>query len=114
MNRKVKKRSRLSLSKVPFLQHFSDGFIRTRPMESLLKIETTSMKIRELVRTRDTNDKLSTNKLALTQNTTQVVAGLDNHWTILHPARYLPGTACSAAKQWLAARDVIRLTGHPL
>jgi hypothetical protein len=51
--------------KFPFLQDFSDNFIRSRPMESLLKIETTSMKIRELERTRDTDDKLSANKLSL-------------------------------------------------
>ncbi len=82
-------------------------------MESLLKIETTSMKIRELERTRDTDDKLSANKLSLAQVTTQVTAGIDNRWTILHPARYLPGAACSAAKQWLAAREAIGLTGHP-
>jgi hypothetical protein len=99
--------------KFPFLQDFSDSFIRSRPMESLLKIETTSMKIRELERTRDTDDKLSANKLSLAQVTTQVAAGVDNRWTILHPARYLPGAACSAAKQWLAAREVIGLTGHP-
>ncbi len=85
--------------KFPFLQDFSDNFIRSRPMESLLKIVTTAMKIRELERTRDTDDKLSANKLSLAQVTTQVAAGIDNRWTILHPARYLPSAACSAAKQ---------------
>jgi hypothetical protein len=99
--------------KFPFLADFSDHFVRSRPMESLLKIETTSMKMRELERARDTDDKLSTNKLALAQNITNVAAGPDNRWTVLHPARYLPGAACSAAKQWLAAREVIGLTGHP-
>jgi hypothetical protein len=82
-------------------------------MESLLKIETTSMKMRELERARDTDDKLSANKLALARIVTNVEAGPDNRWTILHPARYLPGAACSAAKQWLAAREAIGLSGHP-
>jgi hypothetical protein len=39
--------------KFPSLQDLSDNFIRSRPMESLLKIETTSMKIRELERARE-------------------------------------------------------------
>ncbi len=100
--------------KSPFLADFSDQFVRSRPMESLLKIETTSMKIREMERTRDTDEKLSANKLALAQNVTNVKAGPDNRWTVLHPARFLPGAACSAAKQWLAAREAIGLTRHPL
>jgi hypothetical protein len=99
--------------KFPFLADFSDQFVRSRPMESLLKIETTSMKIREMERTRDTDEKLSANKLALAQNVTNVKAGPDNRWTTLHPARFLPGAACSAAKQWLAAREAIGLAGHP-
>jgi hypothetical protein len=99
--------------KFPFLSDFSDHFVRSQPMESLLKIETTSMKMRELERSRDTDDKLSANKLALARIVTNVEAGLDNWWTILHPARYLPGAACSAAKQWLAAREAISLSGHP-
>ncbi len=99
--------------KFPFLADFSDHFVRSRPMEALLKIETTSMKMKELERVRDTDDKLSTNKLALATNVTNVEAGPDNRWTVLHPARYLPGAACSAAKQWLAARESIGLTGHP-
>ncbi len=52
------------------------------------------MKMRELEHARDTDDKLSTNKLALAKNITNVEAGPDNRWTILHPARCLPGAAC--------------------
>lgn len=99
--------------KFPFLADFSDQFVRSRPTETLLKIETTSLKIREMDRVRDANDKLSANKMALATNITNVEAGPDNRWTTLHPARYLPGAACTAAKQWLAARAVIGLTGHP-
>jgi hypothetical protein len=80
--------------KFPFLAGFSDHFVRSRPMEKLPKIETTSMKMRELEHARDTDDKLSTNKLALAKNITNVGSGPDNRWTILHPARCLPGAAC--------------------
>jgi hypothetical protein len=82
-------------------------------METLLKIETTSIKIREMERVRDADDRLASNKMALSTTSTQVKSGPDNRWTILHPARFLPGAACSAAKLWLAAREVIGLTGPP-
>ncbi len=85
--------------KFPCLADFSDQFVRSRPTETLLKIETTSLKIREMDRVRDANDKLSANKMALATNITNVEAGPDNRWTTLHPARYLPGAACTAAKQ---------------
>jgi hypothetical protein len=45
--------------------------------------------------------KLSSNKLAIAHNGTQVVAWQDNSWTLLHLARSLP------VKHWLAAREVI-------
>ncbi len=99
--------------KIPFLAEFSDDFIHSKPMETLLKIETTSIKIREMERVRDTDDKLASNKMALSSTSTQVNAGQDNRWTVLHHARFLPGAACSAAKLWLAAREVIGLTGPP-
>jgi hypothetical protein len=82
-------------------------------METLLKIETTSIKIREMERIRDVDDKLSADKMAPATTATEVNAGMDNRWTTLHPARFLPGAACSAAKLWLAAREAIGLTGHP-
>ncbi len=43
----------------------------------------------------------------------KVEAGEDNRLDILHAARFLPGTACSAAKMWLMARDVIGPNGIP-
>jgi hypothetical protein len=99
--------------KFPFLADFSDEFVCSKPMETLLKIETTSIKIREMKRVRDVDDKLSANKMALATRTTEVKAGPDNRWSTLHPARFLPGAACSAAKLWLAARTAIGLSGHP-
>jgi hypothetical protein len=38
---------------------------------------------------------------------TTVKEGQDNRYDILHPARFLPGAACSAQKLWLRAREVI-------
>jgi hypothetical protein len=40
------------------------------------------------------------------------VAGQDNRWDVLHPARFLPGASCSAKAIWLAAREVLGNTGH--
>jgi hypothetical protein len=69
-------------------------------METLLKIETTSIKIQEMERVREMEDRLASNKMALSSTSTQVKAGPDNRWTVLHPARFLPGMACTAAKLW--------------
>ncbi len=64
-------------------------------------------------RGRDAEDRLHANKTALATRFTTVQAGTDNRWTILHPARFLGGAACTAQQLWLTARTVIGLTGHP-
>ena len=43
----------------------------------------------------------------------KVQQGVDNRWSTLHEARFLPGAACSAAKLWLRAREVIGTSGQP-
>jgi hypothetical protein len=99
--------------KFPFLAEFSDEFIRSRPTETLLKMETTSIKMKELEKGRDIDDKLSTNKMDLEETFTEVKEGRDNRSSILHAARFLAGAACASAKIWRRARQVIGLTGHP-
>jgi hypothetical protein len=99
--------------KFPFLADFSDEFIRTRPTEALLKMETTSIKMRELERGRDADEKLCSNKMTLEETITAVMAGVDNRTSQLHTGRYLAGAACSTKRQWLKARQVIGLTGQP-
>ena len=97
--------------RLPLLADFSDEFIRSRPMDSLLKIETTALKIRNMEQSRDLEDRLAMNKLALESSTITLPAGPDNRWSQLHRGRYLPGAACSAAKNWLTARAYIGLNG---
>ncbi len=100
-------------AKFPFLEAFSDNFIRSTLPESLLKMEATSIKIRESERSRDADNKLAANRAALSSSTKLIEAGPDNRWTILHEGRFLPGAGCSAAKLWLRAREVLGLTGAP-
>jgi hypothetical protein len=88
-----------------FLCDFSDEFIRNTSIGDLMKIESTAMKARELERTKDADDKLALNKIALASTFTSVPAGSDNRWSCLHPGRFLGGAACSTAKLWLAAKD---------
>jgi hypothetical protein len=40
-----------------------------------------------------------------------VPAGIDDRISVLHVARFLPGTVLSAKKQWLLARDILGLDG---
>jgi hypothetical protein len=100
-------------AKFPFLRKFSDNFIRSTPPESLLKMEATTIKMRESERCRDADDKLAANRAALSLSAKTVQQGTDNRWSVLHEGRFLPGAGCSAAKLWLRAREVIGLTGAP-
>ena len=96
-----------------FLEEFSDSFIRSTPIGDLMKIETTSLKIKELERAKDASDKLAANKAALASTVTTVSEGRDNRSSSLHPARFLGGAGCSAARIWLTARETVGLTGYP-
>ena len=99
-------------NRFPRLKEFSDEFLQARSMEELLKIESASIKIREAERKGDVEDKLAVNKQNLESSAVNVEAGLDNRWTVLHPARFLAGAACSTKRIWLAARASIDSQGH--
>jgi len=100
-------------SKFPVLQEFSDEFLQFRNVDELLRIESTSLRIRDAERVRDTEERLAANKAALPSKLISVPAGQDNRWDMLHVGRFLPGAACSAQKQWRAARDYIGLSPPP-
>jgi hypothetical protein len=50
--------------KFPFLQGFSDTFLRANKPESLLKMEATSLKMKEMERSKDAEEKLAANRAA--------------------------------------------------
>ena len=97
----------------PNLCKFSDDFLRFRTVAELLSIESTSIRIKDAERSRETEDRLATNKAGLLTRFYAVAEGRDNRCTELHPARFLPGAACSAARQFITAREVIGLTSPP-
>jgi len=99
--------------KFQFLEGFSDSFISSTPLADLMKMESTSLKIRELDRAKDAEDKLASNKSALADSYTCLEAGKDNRWDSLHTGRFLGGAGCSSKKVWLAARKFIGLSGIP-
>ncbi len=99
--------------KFPFLAMFSDTFLANTPIADLLKMGTTEMKMSEIDRNKDSDDKLSTNKMALASTFTTVVSGRDNRWNELHSARYLAGAGVSATKMWVNARKFVGLRGYP-
>jgi hypothetical protein len=51
--------------KFPWLADFSDTFIRGQSTEALLKMETTSMKMKMMERKQDFDEKLASNKKEL-------------------------------------------------
>jgi hypothetical protein len=95
------------------LCQFSDEFLQSRSMDELLRIESTSLRVKDAERTRENEDKLSQNKLGLDTKFYEVQAGRDNRWSDLHPARYLPGAAATAKRQYTRAREVLGLSSPP-
>ena len=100
-------------AKFPFLREFSDNFVRSQPLETLLKMETTSIKVQEFEKGKAASSKLAANRDKISSTFTAVLAGRDNRWDELHQARFLPGAGCSAGKMWLRARDVLGEGGFP-
>ena len=100
-------------AKFPFLRDFSDIFIKSQPLETLLKMETTSIKVQEFEKSKAASSKLAANRDKISTTFSSVLAGKDNRWDELHPARFLPGAGCSAGKMWLRARDVLGEGGFP-
>jgi hypothetical protein len=55
-----------------FLEDFSESFIRHTPIGDLMRIESTALKMREVERAKDADDKLAANKAALATTFTTV------------------------------------------
>jgi hypothetical protein len=100
--------------KFPSLMEFSDDFLRSRTMDELLRLESTSLRIKDAERSRETEEKLAGNKSKMETKFFGVQAGCDNRWSELHPARYLPGAAATGKRQYERAREVWGLASHRL
>jgi hypothetical protein len=90
----------------PHLADFSDSFLMSRTTDELLRIESTSMKLKDAERGRDVEDRLHANKSALASKVVKVPEGEDNRWNILHQAKFLGGGLfalhrCSGTQQEL-------------
>ncbi len=95
-----------------FLSEYSDEVLGRTPIETLLKLEATSIKLKNLEKSRHVEDRLAANREGLSKTRIEVQAGFDDRWNYLHEARFLPGAACSSAKLWLKAREVIGMRGQ--
>jgi len=95
-----------------FLSEYSDDVLATTPIETLIKLETTSIKLKNMEKAKDTEDKLSANRDRLAEMEYRIESGVDNRWSKLHDSRFLPGAACSAKKLWSRGREVIGLNKH--
>ena len=81
-------------------------------MEELLRIQLTSLNLKDAERSGEVEDRLSLNKQNLESEGMYVPAGTDKCLTILHLTRFLAGAACSTNKFWLTAKENIEACGH--
>ena len=95
-----------------FLNEYSDELIISTPIDTLLKLESTSIKLKNLEKAKDIDDKLTSNRDSLPDTAIQIEQGTDNRWDKLHNSRFLPGMGGSAVKTWLKAREVMGRGGH--
>lgn len=96
-----------------FLGEYSEAVLAGTPLEVLLKLESTSIKLKNLEKSKDSEDRLASNREALASASVRIEGGEDNRWDKLHESRFLPGAACSAAKLWLRGREVVKKSEHP-
>ena len=96
----------------PFLNDFSDAFIKSTPVEVLFKAELSARKLQDLEKSKKAEERLFANRNTLASSVFHVEAGTDNRLDRLHQARCMPGATCTAAKLWLHAREVMGEGGH--
>ena len=88
-----------------FLAEYTDEFIMKNGLNTIVKLESTALRLKEAENSKATEEKLASNRDELAATTIKVMAGVDNRWDQIHPARFLPGAGCSAAQMWLYARE---------
>jgi hypothetical protein len=96
----------------PFLNEYSDEVLQSTSLDTLLKLESTSIKLKNLENAKASEDKLSQNRDNLEETEYKVTAGIDNRWSSLHDSRFLPGMGCTVNKMWVRGREVLGSKGH--
>ena len=99
--------------KFPFLSEYSDNYIIEAGVHNLIKAEKMARQFKDMDKNSKAEDKLFNNREELEGTLHKIKEGEDNRISILHPARCLPGAACSAGKLWLHARENLADKGHP-
>jgi hypothetical protein len=80
-------------------------------MQTLLKMESNTMKRSSIDRARKLKDKLTFNMDLISISKMEVKAGKDNRNENLHPCSFLPAPVCAAKELWLHAREVLGPAG---
>jgi len=95
-----------------FLNEYSNDLLTSTPIDYLIQLETTSIKLKNLEKSKDVEDKLTHNRDMLIETEYKVKEGIDNRWNKLHEARYLPGAGCSSKAMWKRGREVLGNNKH--
>jgi len=96
-----------------FLNEYSDEDFKNFSLDTLIKLETTSLKLKNLELNKAAEAKLSNNRDQLEDTHYKIREGVDNRWTDIHDSRFLPGWGCTSQKMWTRGREVIKNNGYP-
>lgn len=79
-----------------FLDNYDERLIAATPLDTLIKLEATSIKFENLKKARDCADGLQQNRDQMDSTYYHIAKGKENRGTKLHSMRFLPGIFCSA------------------
>jgi len=96
-----------------FLNEYTDEDLEKYSLATLLKLEATSIKLKNLENNKAAEVKLSSNRDSLDNTYYKVQEGQDNRWSDLHDSRFLPGWGCTSQKMWSRGREVVKNNGYP-
>jgi len=96
-----------------FLNEYTSEDLEKYSLATLLKLEATSIKLKNLENNKAAEVKLSNNRDALEDTSYRVEEGVDNRWSNLHDCRFLPGWGCTSQKMWSRGREVLKNNAHP-
>jgi hypothetical protein len=96
---------------LPALKNLPESMLNQMSRSEIFQLNSAMMKESKVAQKLQTNARLTLNAQQLVANPVWVQAGPDDRKNVLHKARFLGGTSCSAQALWLQAREELGMNG---